>query len=212
MVIVRLPGTPSIQSWSRKTCNPLPTASNRLRAVTSTLCSTPFASEHDTLHVRSPTPGNLSVSLFVRQGFPQTTPPLGLDSWLVIQPFAPLPGVNRSSTQKRRQNFPAVNFVAFRVPANPDDPAPRRLFLPPSRPRSCGLANSKELNNENPKIQMIPLIGAFCEPAGIVLDPFCGSGSTLVAAQTKGRRFIGIELDPGHYLTASNRIQPTLGS
>ena len=27
-----------------------------LRAVTSTLCSTPFASEHDTLHVRRPTP------------------------------------------------------------------------------------------------------------------------------------------------------------
>ena len=53
-----------------------------------------------------------------------------------------------------------------------------------------------------------PLIAAFCEPHGLVLDPFCGSGSTLVAARRTGRNFIGIELDAGHYLTASRRIQP----
>ena len=52
-----------------------------------------------------------------------------------------------------------------------------------------------------------PLIAAFCEPSGLVLDPFCGSGSTLVAARRIGRSFIGIELDAGHFLTASRRIQ-----
>jgi len=52
-----------------------------------------------------------------------------------------------------------------------------------------------------------PLIEAFCRPGGIVLDPFCGSGSTLVAARELARRFVGIELDRTHYLTASRRLR-----
>jgi site-specific DNA-methyltransferase (adenine-specific) len=52
-----------------------------------------------------------------------------------------------------------------------------------------------------------PLIEAFCQPGGTVLDPFCGSGSTLVAAKQLARRFVGIELDRTHYLTASRRLR-----
>jgi site-specific DNA-methyltransferase (adenine-specific) len=37
-------------------------------------------------------------------------------------------------------------------------------------------------------------------------DPFCGSGSTLVAARQMGRQFIGIDLDPAHHLTARQRL------
>jgi adenine-specific DNA-methyltransferase len=50
------------------------------------------------------------------------------------------------------------------------------------------------------------LIDAFTKPGAVVLDPFCGSGSTLIAAQELGRRFIGIELDEKHHRTASSRI------
>ena len=52
-----------------------------------------------------------------------------------------------------------------------------------------------------------PLIEAFCQPGGTVLDPFCGSGSTLVAAKELARRFVGIELDRTHYLTATCRLR-----
>ena len=51
------------------------------------------------------------------------------------------------------------------------------------------------------------LIEAFTKPGAVVLDPFCGSGSTLVAAQELGRRFIGIELDAQHHRTASSRLR-----
>jgi DNA modification methylase len=39
----------------------------------------------------------------------------------------------------------------------------------------------------------------------IVLDPFCGSGTTILAAERMGRRGFGIELDPGHVDTAIGR-------
>lgn len=51
-----------------------------------------------------------------------------------------------------------------------------------------------------------PLIEAFCPSRGLVFDPFCGSGSTLVAAQAAGRAFCGIELDAGHCETARMRV------
>jgi DNA modification methylase len=41
----------------------------------------------------------------------------------------------------------------------------------------------------------------------IVLDPFCGSGSTLVAARDMGRQFIGIELDDRFVDMARARLQ-----
>ena len=43
-----------------------------------------------------------------------------------------------------------------------------------------------------------------------VLDPFMGSGTTGVACVQSGRRFIGIELDPGHFETACKRIERAL--
>ncbi|AXK79527.1 DNA methylase [Pseudolabrys taiwanensis] len=51
-----------------------------------------------------------------------------------------------------------------------------------------------------------PLIEAFCAPGGVVLDPFCGSGSTLVAARELGRGYVGVELDREHHHTACMRV------
>ena len=59
---------------------------------------------------------------------------------------------------------------------------------------------------QKPVAALTPLIESFCKPGGIVLDPFCGSGSTLVAAKQLGRAYVGIELNAGHHLTCGRRV------
>lgn len=41
----------------------------------------------------------------------------------------------------------------------------------------------------------------------IVLDPFCGSGTTVVAAEIENRRWIGIELSENYTKVARERVQ-----
>ncbi|HEY3783559.1 MAG TPA: DNA methyltransferase [Fimbriimonadaceae bacterium] len=51
-----------------------------------------------------------------------------------------------------------------------------------------------------------PLVEAFSDPGDFVLDPFAGSGSTLIAARECGRYPTGIELSPGHHAKAQQRL------
>jgi DNA modification methylase len=60
---------------------------------------------------------------------------------------------------------------------------------------------------QKPVQALRPLIASFCEPGGLVLDPFCGSGSTLAAARDLSRDWLGIELDSKHYETATKRLR-----
>jgi site-specific DNA-methyltransferase (adenine-specific) len=59
---------------------------------------------------------------------------------------------------------------------------------------------------QKPLEALEPLIAQFCPPGGIVLDPFAGSGSSLVAAKMLGRSYLGIELDGNYYATARRRL------
>lgn len=64
---------------------------------------------------------------------------------------------------------------------------------------------------QKPVGALTPLIEAFSRPGELVLDPFCGSGSTLVAAYETGRAYIGIELNGAHHRTASRRLHSLTG-
>jgi len=49
---------------------------------------------------------------------------------------------------------------------------------------------------QKPEALMEKIISASTDPGDIVLDPFCGCGTTLVAAQKLGRQWIGIDISP----------------
>jgi adenine-specific DNA-methyltransferase len=60
---------------------------------------------------------------------------------------------------------------------------------------------------QKPIPALLPLIETFSAPGGLVLDPFAGSGSTLLAARMLDRPYLGIELDAGYHALASQRLE-----
>jgi adenine-specific DNA-methyltransferase len=59
---------------------------------------------------------------------------------------------------------------------------------------------------QKPLSVLLPLVDTFSAPGGLVLDPFSGSGSSLLAAKMLGRSYLGIELDPTYHGLASRRL------
>lgn len=60
---------------------------------------------------------------------------------------------------------------------------------------------------EKPLALMEALVADFTAPDDLVLDPFAGSGSTLIACARLGRPAIGIEIDPAFYALACARLE-----
>jgi DNA modification methylase len=50
------------------------------------------------------------------------------------------------------------------------------------------------------------MVGNSTRPGELVYDPFCGSGSTILAAHQLGRIGYGCEIDPGYVAVALERL------
>jgi DNA modification methylase len=61
----------------------------------------------------------------------------------------------------------------------------------------------------NRLVAMYTFRGAAGFPGDVVLDPFCGSGATCVAARRLGRRFVGIDLNPEFCRHAGRQVAVT---
>ena len=60
--------------------------------------------------------------------------------------------------------------------------------------------------NQKPLGAISKLIDTFAPQAASVLDPFCGSGTTLIAARGLGNRAVGIEIEERFYELAALRL------
>lgn len=71
-------------------------------------------------------------------------------------------------------------------------------------------ANWRDLSNIHSTVKPLKLmrylVRLVTPPGGVVLDPFAGSGTTLIAAKEEGFNFIGIELEPEYIEIAEARL------
>jgi DNA modification methylase len=103
-----------------------------------------------------------------------------------------------SRTRFLRYQHEQAYLLAKGAPAPPEHPIPDVLEM---RYTGNGLHPTQK-----PVAALMPLIDSFTAPCDVVLDPFCGSGSTLVAARALGRHFMGIEIDSSYHSLAVRRL------
>lgn len=75
-----------------------------------------------------------------------------------------------------------------------------------------GEKTTKPKQNHHPTVKPLKLMSYLItmgsRPNDIILDPFCGSGTTLIAAHQLHRRYIGIELQKEYVDIANKRLEP----
>lgn len=64
----------------------------------------------------------------------------------------------------------------------------------------------------HPTEKPVPLLESIISkaPDGVIADPFCGAGSTLIAARNCGRAAIGVELEERYARAAARRLAQTV--
>jgi site-specific DNA-methyltransferase (adenine-specific) len=72
--------------------------------------------------------------------------------------------------------------------------------------RSPAVNGTREHPTQKPVAVMERLVRWYSDKGAVILDPFCGSGSTGVACVENGRAFIGIERDEKYVEIARRRI------
>ena len=120
-----------------------------------------------------------------------------------------------------RCSFAPLPVIQKRPRIRGDGPSSWTAWMCVARPRSKEAAACGTLPGAytGPTVKGSGVIGAkplelmraivrdYSEPGDLVCDPFAGSGTTLLAAVTEGRRAIGAEMDEGRFNITVRRLR-----
>lgn len=98
------------------------------------------------------------------------------------------------------KNNAGRDFADFEMAWTNLDMVARRMVL-----RPMNMDGGKQHPTQKPIAVMEWCLG-FVPEAHTILDPFAGSGSTLVACQRLGRAGTGVEIDPDYFAIACKRV------
>jgi len=121
-----------------------------------------------------------------------------LDAWAQHHGFLDVP---KASKQERE-------FGLTQLPSKVQDIT--SMNKPQFREKRGRKAQNPPRKNVHPTVKPVKL-GAYlvtlgCPPDGVMVDPFCGTGSFLIAAHKSNRKWIGIDNDPETVKIARHRL------
>jgi len=99
------------------------------------------------------------------------------------------------------KNNAGRDFADFEMAWTNLDMVARRIVF-----RPMNMDGGKLYPTQKPTVVMQWCLG-FLPDARKILDPYMGSGTTLVACAKLGRKGIGIELDPDYFEIACRRVE-----
>ncbi len=121
--------------------------------------------------------------------------------------FQPIPWVKPDGTPRFTADGPSSSSEWIMI-ARPRGAG----FITRYRPGHyvCGTvkngATSVGITGTKPLSLMRAIVRDYSEPGDLIVDPFCGSGTTALAAAMEGRRCITSEEKPEHYEIARKRL------
>jgi len=133
----------------------------------------------------------------------------GSDEVVALFPVTKGSASPRTNSGKGNNCYGDYETVTTHNPTWGDTGSASRFFY-------CAKASKSERGegNNHPTVKPLALMRYLCRlvtpPDGVVLDPFCGSGSTLVGALQEGFRYLGIEKDPDYVNIAYHRTKGAL--
>ena len=143
-------------------------------------------------------------------------PGKGLREW---KGYATLPP-GRQYSAKQMQEWDAAGRLHY--PAKKSRRVMRKVYLWESRGVPLtnmwdDIPNLRSASDERtgwptqkPVALLERIVGMCSDPGGLVVDPFCGSGTTLVAARRLGRRYAGCDVSADALRIARERMGATL--